>query len=134
MPRYFLLSIVALLFASPAIADEASDLAAIKAQLKVMQHDYDTKIHSLEVRLAKAEADAKAARQKGVCVIGGLVDDYATCVAASVAGPGGKCVASICFIVSNGIGWGRIQELTRLLMDSARNLSRVENENVAVGQ
>ena len=79
-------------------------------------------------------AEAKAARHKGACVMGGLVDDYATCVAASVAGPGGKCVASICFIVSNGIGRGRIQELTRLLMDSARKLSRVENENVAVGQ
>lgn len=46
----------------PAQADEASDLAAIKAQLTVMQHDYNAKIHSLEVRLAKAEADAKAAR------------------------------------------------------------------------
>lgn len=63
MPRYFLLPIVALLFSSPAIADEASDLAAIKAQLKVMQHEYDTKIHSLEVRLARAEADAKVARK-----------------------------------------------------------------------
>jgi len=63
MRRYFLLPIAAvLLAASPAIADEAADLAAIKAQLKIMQHDYDSKIHSLEVRLAKAEADAKAAR------------------------------------------------------------------------
>jgi hypothetical protein len=50
------------LAASPAISDEAADLAAIRAQLKVMQHDYDSKIHSLEVRLAKAEADVKAAR------------------------------------------------------------------------
>src|ERR1700749_3073559 len=62
MNRFILVPAAALLFASPAFADEASDLAAIKAQLKVMQHDYDTKIHSLEVRLAKAEADAKVAR------------------------------------------------------------------------
>src|SRR5580765_1798282 len=63
MRRYFLLPIAAvLLAASPAISDEAADLAAIRAQLKVMQHDYDSKIHSLEVRLAKAEADVKAAR------------------------------------------------------------------------
>jgi hypothetical protein len=62
MPRYFLFPIAALLFASPAFADEASDLAAIKAQLKVMQHEYDAKIHSLEIRLTRAEADAKAAR------------------------------------------------------------------------
>ncbi len=63
MRRYFLLPIAAvLLAASPAIADEAADLAAIKAQLKIMQHDYDSKIHSLEVRLAKADADAKAVR------------------------------------------------------------------------
>ena len=53
------LSIAAALFAaSPALADEASDLAAIKAQLGAM----NAKIHSLEVRLAKAEGDAKQAR------------------------------------------------------------------------
>jgi hypothetical protein len=63
MQRCFLFSIAALLFAaSPACADEAADLAAIKAQLKIMQHNYDSKIHSLEVRLVKAEADARAAR------------------------------------------------------------------------
>lgn len=52
----------AALCASPATADEAGDLAAIKAQLSTIQHDYNTRLHSLEVRLAKAEADAKAAR------------------------------------------------------------------------
>jgi hypothetical protein len=63
MRRYFLIPVAAVLFAaSPAIADEAADLAAIKAQLKIMQQNYDSKIHSLEVRLARAEADAKAAR------------------------------------------------------------------------
>src|SRR4051812_540043 len=63
MHRLLPISIAALLLAaSPALADEASDLAAIKAQIKLMQHDYDTKIHSLEVRLARAESDAKAAR------------------------------------------------------------------------
>ena len=48
--------------ASPAIADEAADLAAIKAQLNTLQHDYGAKIRALESRLAKAEAEAKAAR------------------------------------------------------------------------
>ena len=48
--------------APPAFADEAADLAAIKAQLNTLQHDYGAKIHALESRLAKAEADAKAAR------------------------------------------------------------------------
>lgn len=63
MSRLIPSSVAALLFvASPASAAEAADLAAIKAQLKLMQHEYDTKIHSLEVRLARAEADAKAAR------------------------------------------------------------------------
>jgi len=52
----------AFLTASPAFADEASDLAAIKAQLNVLQREYGGKIKSLEARLAKAEADAKAAR------------------------------------------------------------------------
>ncbi|HTT99005.1 MAG TPA: hypothetical protein VMF58_13210 [Rhizomicrobium sp.] len=63
MHRLIPISIIAALFAaSPALADEAADLAAIKAQIKLMQHDYDAKIHSLEVRLSKAEAEAKAAR------------------------------------------------------------------------
>ena len=48
--------------APPAFADEASDLAAIKAQLNTLQHEYDGKICSLESRLEKAEAEAKAAR------------------------------------------------------------------------
>jgi len=72
-------------------------------------------------------AEAKAARDRGVCVIGGLVDDYATCVAVPVmVDPGGKCVACICFIVSSSVGRGRIQELTRLLKESSRKLSRLE--------
>ena len=48
--------------AAPAKADEASDLAAIKAQLRSIQRDYGAKIHTLEARLAKAEADARAAK------------------------------------------------------------------------
>jgi len=48
--------------ASPALADESADLAAIKAQLNTLQHDYGAKIRALESRLAKAEAEAKAAR------------------------------------------------------------------------
>jgi len=47
---------------SPAFADEVTDVAAIKTQLKGLQRDYDAKIRGLERRLAKAEADAKAAR------------------------------------------------------------------------
>jgi len=46
----------------PALADEAGDLAAIKAQIATMQRTYDARIHALEVRLGKAEADARAAR------------------------------------------------------------------------
>ena len=69
-------------------------------------------------------AEAKAARDRGICIIGGLVDEYATCVSAPVVvDPGGKCVASICFIVSSSLGLDRMQELTRLLIESARKLS-----------
>jgi hypothetical protein len=46
----------------PAFADEVTDVAAIKTQLKGLQRDYDAKIRALERRLAKAEADAKEAR------------------------------------------------------------------------
>ena len=53
---------LSLFVASPAFADEASDLAAIKAQLGAIQREYGSKIRSLESRLAKAEAEARAAR------------------------------------------------------------------------
>ena len=52
----------ALAWTAPAYADEAQDLAAIKAQLNAMDHEYREKIASLEVRLKKAEADAASAR------------------------------------------------------------------------
>jgi hypothetical protein len=55
-------AVAAGLACQPASADEASDLAAIKAQLNSLQRDYGAKIHSLETRLAKAEAEAKAAK------------------------------------------------------------------------
>jgi hypothetical protein len=57
------LSATALFAATPVFADEAGDLATIKAQLKSLQHEYDGKMRSLESRLAKAEADAKSARE-----------------------------------------------------------------------
>ncbi len=64
MKRIVIAAMVAApLFAvSPAFADEATDLAAIKAQLNALQHEYGGKIRALESRLAKAEAEAKAAR------------------------------------------------------------------------
>jgi hypothetical protein len=46
----------------PAAADEAADLAAIHKQLDSIRHDYESKIKSLELRLAKAERDAKSAQ------------------------------------------------------------------------
>jgi hypothetical protein len=60
MSRTFACALVAatMWLSAPAMADEAADLAAIKAQLGAM----NAKIHSLEVRLAKAEGEAKEAR------------------------------------------------------------------------
>ncbi len=84
---------------------------------------------------ARFLSEAKAARERGICVIGGLVDDYATCLAAPVvAEPGGECVATICFIVSRSVSRARIQELTRLLIESSRKLSRLEEEDAAIGR
>ncbi|HEY8697491.1 MAG TPA: hypothetical protein VIM02_07730 [Rhizomicrobium sp.] len=48
--------------AVPAAADQASDLAAIHKQLDSIRHDYESKIKSLELRLARAERVAKAAQ------------------------------------------------------------------------
>lgn len=70
-------------------------------------------------------AEAKQARAAGICAIPGLVDDYATCIAAPVVDHGGRCIASICFIVSSGVGEARTRELSQLLMESARRLSAV---------
>ena len=47
----------ALAAASPAHADDA-DLAALRAEVKAMKADYETRIQALEARLAKAEASA----------------------------------------------------------------------------
>ena len=49
----------ALAAASPAHADDA-DLAALRAEVKAMKTDYETRIQALEARLAKAEAAASA--------------------------------------------------------------------------
>jgi DNA-binding IclR family transcriptional regulator len=68
-------------------------------------------------------AEARAARERGICIISGLVDEFATCLAAPVVDVFGRCIACICFIVSSGLGQGRIEELARLLMDSATKLS-----------
>jgi DNA-binding IclR family transcriptional regulator len=84
---------------------------------------------------ARFLSEAKAARKRGICVIGGLVDDYATCLAAPVvAEPGGECVATICFIVSSSVSRARVQELTRLLIESSRRLSQLNDGDAAIGQ
>jgi DNA-binding IclR family transcriptional regulator len=70
-------------------------------------------------------AEARAARDAGICAIPGLVDEYATCVAAPVVDHAGRCVASICFIVSSATGEKRMGELSALLLESARRLSAV---------
>src|SRR3954471_24455645 len=67
--------------ANPVWADEAADLAAIRKQLNVMQHDYQAKIRSLEARLAKAERDAKTARNVAQAA------SRHSSVAAATAGP-----------------------------------------------
>lgn len=72
-------------------------------------------------------AEAKAARARGVCTISGLVDDFATCIAAPVLDPGGRCVACICLIVSRGLEDERMRELSLLLSQSARELSNMQD-------
>jgi DNA-binding IclR family transcriptional regulator len=79
-------------------------------------------------------SEAKAARKRGVCIITGLVDDYATCMAAPILEPGGKCVATICFIVASNTSRTRIEELTRLLIESSRTLSRVQEEPLRLAE
>ena len=66
---------------------------------------------------------SKTAQAEGICVIPGLVDEYATCVAAPVIDHAGRCVACICFIVSTATGEARMQELSAVLVESAKKLS-----------
>ena len=68
-------------------------------------------------------SEAKAARERGICIIPGLVDDYATCIAAPVVDHSGRCIACVCFIVSSAAGEARMKELAKLLIDSATQLS-----------
>lgn len=70
-------------------------------------------------------AEAKAAREEGICAIQGLVDEFATCIAAPIYDSSGRCIASICFIVASGVGKARINELSALLIESARRISAI---------
>jgi len=73
-------------------------------------------------------AEAKAARDAGICAIPGLVDEYATCVAAPVLDHAGRAVACICFIVSTATPGKRMAELSALLLESARRLSAIPDD------
>jgi DNA-binding IclR family transcriptional regulator len=75
-------------------------------------------------------AEAKAARRRGVCIITGLVDNYATCIAAPVSDHSGRCIACICFIVSSSLGRARMRELSAMLVEAGRSLSAVPDIDV----
>lgn len=76
-------------------------------------------------------AEGKAARQRGICIVSGLVDDFATCLAAPVFEPGGRCIACICFIVSSSLAQKRVRELSQMLMSAGRKLSGMDETAVA---
>jgi len=54
-----------LVLPAAARADEASDLAAMRAEMKQMQKDYIARMAAMEKRLSKTEAELKAAKQGG---------------------------------------------------------------------
>ncbi len=84
---------------------------------------------------ARFLSEAKSASERGICVISGLVEEYVTCLAAPVvAEPGGQCVATICFVVSSSVSRARVHELTRLLIESSRKLSRLDEADAAIGR
>lgn len=59
------ISLAAMLAAAgPAAADEAQDIAAIRAEMEAMRADYDARMNALEARLEKAEEAASAAEVK----------------------------------------------------------------------
>ena len=68
-------------------------------------------------------AEAKAARARGICIISGLVDDFATCIAAPVVDRSDQCMGTMCFIVSRNLEPKRIEQLAQLLVDAGRRLS-----------
>lgn len=76
-------------------------------------------------------AEARAAREQGTCIISGLVDDFATCIAAPVVDHAGRCIACICFIVSTAIGKARIEELSAMLIESAKKMSATRGDFAA---
>ena len=76
-------------------------------------------------------AEARAAREQGICIISGIVDDFATCIAAPVVDHAGRCIACICFIVSTAIGEARIEELSATLIESAKTMSATREDFAA---
>lgn len=53
----------AVILSTPAYAQSADDIAALRRDMETLRQDYESRISDLEARLAQAEADAAAARQ-----------------------------------------------------------------------
>ncbi len=53
----------AALLSTPAYAQSADDISALRRDMETLRQDYEARVADLEARLAQAEADASAARQ-----------------------------------------------------------------------
>jgi DNA-binding IclR family transcriptional regulator len=69
--------------------------------------------------------EAKKAREAGICAIQGLVDDYATCIAAPVVDPQGRCTPVSASSSQAALEMRALRSCRRLLKESAQNLSAV---------
>ncbi|MCP4380526.1 MAG: IclR family transcriptional regulator [Hyphomicrobiales bacterium] len=96
------------------------------AELNAFIPPEDFQLHNCEaIDPAAFLTEARAAAQAGICVMSGLVDDFATCVAAPVMDHTGRCAACICFVVSRATDAERMRDLSGELLESARKLSAI---------
>lgn len=68
--------------------------------------------------------EVRAADAEGICVTSGILDNFTKCIAVPVRTVGGRNVATMCFVLPQGMEKNREDELIAALRESQRRLSQ----------
>lgn len=66
----------------------------------------------------------RAADAEGLCVTQGILDNFTKCIAVPIRAAGGQNVATMCFVLPQGLEKSREEELIATLRESQRRLSQ----------
>jgi DNA-binding IclR family transcriptional regulator len=68
--------------------------------------------------------EVRSADAEGICVTSGILDNFTKCVAVPIRSVGGRNVATMCFVLPQGLEKVREDELISTLRESQRRLSQ----------